>query len=118
MENEVSAVSAAVKSSLKKREDILRDLDTDPEKGLTSGGVEERLKKFGENSLGEWEKESFFDALKEESREPMILLLIGVGVLYSIWGSLGDAVTIFTVIAILVLSEVYNEYKAERGSSH
>ena len=70
---------------------------------------------IGENTLGEEEKETFWDALKEESREPMILLLIGVGVLYSIWGSILDAATIFTVIAVLVLSEVYNEWKAEQG---
>jgi Ca2+-transporting ATPase len=53
--------------------------------------------------------------LKEETREPMILLLIVVAVLYSIWGSILDAATIFTVITVLVLTEVYNEYKAERG---
>jgi len=111
----LSETSDTVKSALKSKDDILKELGTDPERGLTSTEAEARLEKYGENSLGEAEKESFFDALKEEGREPMILLLIGVGVLYSIWGSLLDAATIFTVIAILVLSEVYNEYKAEQG---
>jgi Ca2+-transporting ATPase len=111
----LSNASEAAKSASKDKDDILKELGTDPDRGLTSTDAKARLEKYGENSLGEEEKEGFFDALKEESREPMILLLIGVGVLYSIWGSLLDAATIFTVIAIMVLSEVYNEYKAERG---
>lgn len=105
----------AVQAASREQDEILKELSTDPEKGLTSTEVESRLKKYGENTLGEEKKEGFFDALKEEAREPMILLLIGVGVLYSIWGSLLDAVTIFSIITIMVLSEVYNEWKAEQG---
>ena len=104
-----------MEAAAKKLDELLKELDTDPEKGLTSVEAKARLEKYGENSLEEEEKETFWDALKEEAREPMILLLIGVGVLYSIWGSLLDAATIFTIITILVLSEVYNEWKAEQG---
>jgi Ca2+-transporting ATPase len=99
----------------KKIDDALKELATDSEEGLTSEEAEARLKRYGENVLFEEEREGFLDALKEEVREPMILLLISVGILYSIWGSLLDAATIFTVITILVLVEVYSEYKAEQG---
>lgn len=108
-------VTETVKASSKRADEVVLELGTDPEKGLTSAEAEARLGKYGENSLGEAEKESFLGALAEEAREPMILLLLFVGVLYSLWGSILDAVTIFTVIAILVLSEVYNEYRAEQG---
>ena len=94
---------------------LLKELDSEPEKGLTDEEAESRLQKYGKNELGEVEEETFWDELKEEAQEPMILLLLGVGVLYSIWGGLLDAATIFTIIAILVLSEVYNEWKAEKG---
>ena len=113
--------SDTVKGASKKLEDLLKELDTDTEKGLTSAEAKTRLAKYGENTLGEEEEEGFLDALKEEAREPMILLLIFVGILYSAFyltsleGSLLDAVTIFSVIAVLVLSEVYNEWKAEKG---
>ena len=96
-------------------EGVINELGTDPKKGLTSEEVEVRLRKYGENALFEEEREGFLDELKEEAREPMILLLIFVAILYSIWGSLLDAATIFTVITVLVLTEVYNEYKAEQG---
>jgi Ca2+-transporting ATPase len=96
-------------------DDIIEGLGTDPEKGLTSKEAEVRLAKYGENAMIEEEREGFLDAFKEEVKEPMILLLIVVGLLYSVWGNLLDAATIFTVITILVVVEVYNEYKAERG---
>jgi Ca2+-transporting ATPase len=113
----VSTANTAAVWGSKKSEEVLKELGTDPEKGLTSEEAEARLERYGENVLVEEEHETFLDELKEEVREPMILLLISVGVLYSILGSdhLLDAATIFTVIIILVVVEVYNEYKAEQG---
>jgi hypothetical protein len=57
----------------------------------------------------------FLAIVREEVTEPMILLLLFVGVVYSIWGRLEDAVTIFIVIALLVLAEVWNEYRAKQA---
>ena len=45
----------------------------------------------------------------------MILLLVGTGVLYSVWGELRDAITIFAVISLLIAAEVFNEWRAERA---
>lgn len=44
----------------------------------------------------------------------MILLLLIVGFLYSIFGKLSDALTIFVIIITLVLVEIFNEYKAKK----
>jgi Ca2+-transporting ATPase len=57
----------------------------------------------------------FLSILREEITEPMIVLLMVVGVVYSILGSLTDALTIIAVIIILVLVEVWNEYRAKRS---
>ncbi|MGD0805123.1 MAG: HAD-IC family P-type ATPase [Candidatus Bathyarchaeia archaeon] len=111
----MSNASETAKAASKEFDEFIKEIGTDPEKGLTTAEVKLRLEKFGENTLEGKEEETFWAALKEEAREPMILLLIGVGVLYSIWGNILDAATIFTVIAVLVLSEVYNEWKAEQG---
>ena len=111
----MATTNRATNWASKNLEEVLKELGTDSEKGLASEEAESRLKMYGENALFEEEQESFLDALKEEAREPMILLLIVVAVLYSIWGSFLDAATIFTVITVLVLTEVYNEYKAEQG---
>jgi Ca2+-transporting ATPase len=38
-----------------------------------------------------------------------------VAILYSILGTILDALTIFTIITVMVFSEVYNEWTAEQG---
>jgi Ca2+-transporting ATPase len=98
-------------------QELIRLSGVNPEKGLTDQEAAQRLNKYGKNSLIEQKEIRFLGILREEITEPMILLLIAVGVLYSIWGSLTDSLTIITVIVILVLVEVWNEYRAKRSIS-
>ncbi len=83
--------------------------------GLSSGEARERLSKFGPNQIFKPAKVSFFGIAKHEVTEPMILLLLVVGFFYSMWGKLEDAITIFIVIVLLVLAEVYNEFRAKKA---
>jgi Ca2+-transporting ATPase len=86
-----------------------------PETGLTDQEVAQRLGKYGVNRLVEEKEIRFLGIFKEEVTEPMILLLIAVGVLYSIWGNLTDSLTIIAIISVLVIVEVWNEYRAKRS---
>ncbi len=95
--------------------EIIQSSGVNPEKGLTDEEAAKRLEKYGENRLIEEREIRFLAILREEITEPMILLLIAVGVLYSIWGSLADSLTIIAVIIVLVLVEVWNEYRAKRS---
>ena len=45
----------------------------------------------------------------------MMLLLLVTGVLCSVFGKLGVAIRIFTVIVLLVLSEVFTEFRAKNA---
>jgi Ca2+-transporting ATPase len=83
--------------------------------GLTSAEARDRLEKSGANVLFTPKPLTFLSILWEEVREPMILLLLFVGVVYSISGKLEDALTIFGVIVLLVLAEVLNELRAKRA---
>lgn len=83
--------------------------------GLTAAEAHARLAQFGPNTIFRASPVRFLAIAREEVTEPMILLLLGVGVLYSLWGNLADAVTIFAVIATLVFVEVYNEFRAKRA---
>lgn len=83
--------------------------------GLSAQEARKRLLEFGPNQIFQPAKISFFGIAKHEVTEPMILLLLVVGVVYSIWGQLGDAITIFAVIFLLVLAEVYNEFRAKKA---
>ena len=85
--------------------------------GLSDLEAKRRLEKFGLNRLAKPYQVKFFTILKEEITEPMILLLLGVGVVYSLWGKLEDALTIFSIIAILTFVEVWNEFRAKKAIS-
>jgi Ca2+-transporting ATPase len=83
--------------------------------GLTSAEAKKRLAETGPNRIHQLQKVSFFGIARHEVSEPMILLLFVVGFFYSLWGKMGDAVTIFLIISLLVLAEVHNEYRAKKA---
>ena len=84
-------------------------------RGLTSQEVQKLLKKFGPNEIFKSKKINFWSIFWEEVKEPMILLLLVVGFFYSWWGELEDALTILIVIVLLVLIEVFNEFRAKKA---
>jgi Ca2+-transporting ATPase len=81
--------------------------------GLSAQEAQERLHKHGANQIFKPAEISFWGIAREEITEPMMILLIITGVLYSLFGELRDAITIFVVIVLLVLSEVWTEYRAK-----
>jgi Ca2+-transporting ATPase len=85
--------------------------------GLSQAEAEKRLAQVGPNRTVEPQRLSFLGIAKEEMTEPMILLLLFVGVVYTVFGSLQDALTIFSVIFVLVLVEIWNEYRAKKAIS-
>jgi P-type Ca2+ transporter type 2C len=101
----------------KDQQEMITSLDVNPEKGLSEQEAAVRLNQYGKNTLVEEREIRFLGILREEITEPMILLLMAVGVLYSILGSLTDALTIIIIIIILVLAEVWNEYRAKHSIS-
>jgi Ca2+-transporting ATPase len=96
-------------------QDLLQQSGANSETGLTDQEAAKRLATHGPNKLVEEREIRFLGILREEITEPMILLLIAVGVLYSIWGTLADSLTIIIIVTILVLVEVWNEYRAKRS---
>ncbi len=83
--------------------------------GLSQIEAEQRLKKYGLNRFAEPQRMSFLAIAREEITEPMILLLLFVGVVYTVLGTLQDALTIFAVIFVLVFVEIWNEYRAKKA---
>ncbi len=95
--------------------EAVASLGTDAAAGLSDSEARDRLARLGSNRLRKEEREGFWEEYLEELREPMILLLLVTGVLYSILGTLEDAVTIFVIIFTLVAVEVVNELRADRA---
>lgn len=83
--------------------------------GLSSAEVEERLEGFGPNELAPVRRETLGHVLLEAITEPMILLLLSVGVLYAFWGEVWETAIVFGIIGILVGVEAYNEWRTEKA---
>jgi P-type Ca2+ transporter type 2C len=97
------------------KEETLHSLTTNPSLGLSRDEAQERLKQFGPNKLAKERQTTFWGVFREEITEPMILLLLVVGVVYSVWGELRDAITIFIIIVLLVFTEIFTEYRAKKA---
>jgi Ca2+-transporting ATPase len=95
--------------------EVCARLGTDRLSGLSEQEARQRLAQFGPNRLRQEEKDSILEIFLEEIREPMVLLLLVTGVLYTLWGGLTDALTIFFVILTLAGIEVFNEWRAEEA---
>ncbi len=98
-------------------DETVAKLSTNSTRGLVEGDARNRLSLAGPNMLTAEKKISFWEEFFEELREPMILMLLVTGVLYSIWGQLSDAITIFVIIFTLNTVEVLNEVRAKRAIS-
>jgi P-type Ca2+ transporter type 2C len=85
--------------------------------GLSSTEAKKRLEQVGPNEIVKRKQISFFKIAREEMTEPLILLLLAVGFFYAIWGDIGDVITIFVVIIIVIFVEVWNEYRAKKTIS-
>ncbi len=95
--------------------ETIHRLGTDINSGLTETEARQRLAQVGPNRLREEKHESIWETVLEEVREPLILLLLFTGVLYSVFGEVTDALTIFFVIFTLMAIEVFNERRAEQA---
>ncbi len=97
-------------------EDLLLQMEVSPDKGLSTEEAAKRLAEVGANKLVEEHEIRFLAILREEVTEPMILLLLAIGVLYGLINQeLTDALTIITIVTVLVLVEVWNEYRAKKS---
>jgi Ca2+-transporting ATPase len=95
----------------------LTDLTSDGQLGLSATEARLRIQQYGPNQLSREEHEGFGKELLEELTEPMVLLLLGTGVLYAIWGEARDAITIFAVILTLAGVELANEMRSKKALS-
>jgi Ca2+-transporting ATPase len=85
-------------------------------RGLTEAEAEEILARTGLNEIFTPTPVNFFAIARHEVTEPMILLLLFIGVVYAILGTeISDSATIFVIIALLVFAEVWNEYRAKKA---
>ena len=97
-------------------EQVLAAQHSDERNGLSRAEAARRFSQSGPNRLVKPREISFGGVFWEEVREPMILLLLFVVVVFTAsGGEPRDAITIFIIIILLVLTEILTEYRAKKA---
>lgn len=98
---------------------IVQDLKTNEEKGLSVEQAEKNREEYGKNAFEESEKISLFTRIKDQFKDVMNLILLFAGFL-SLYISFSDPshgfaepIVIFVIIFINVTISIYQEGKAE-----
>jgi magnesium-transporting ATPase (P-type) len=82
-------------------------LKTDLTAGLEHYDAQIRLQTHHTNHLVPKEKELiWYWVAWKEMQEPLIVLLLFVGVLYALWGEWSDAIVVYVAIALVIAVEV------------
>lgn len=101
--------------------EILSVLKTDAEKGLSELEVQERLEKFGSNTILEKKKKSFFKRLIEQFNDFMIITLLAAAaisfILSTIQGDTDftDPIIILLIVLLNAVLGLTQENKAEKS---
>lgn len=83
--------------------------------GIPETLAAERLKKEGYNELPSQKKKNILRIFWEVIREPMLLLLIGSGLVYLFLGEIQDAAMLLSFVIVVVGITFYQERKTERA---
>ncbi|MBQ9112371.1 MAG: cation-translocating P-type ATPase [Clostridia bacterium] len=104
------------------KEDVLKNLSSDIEKGLTAEEAAARLEKYGPNKLREKKKKSLFGRFIDQFKDVMILILIAAAVIsFAVicveqnWGELFEPALILLIVILNAIMGVYQEGKAEKA---
>jgi len=85
-----------------------------PISGLSEKLALERLKKYGYNEIPSQKKRNIFLIFFSVVKEPMLLLLIGSGLIYLFLGETSDALMLLTFVLVVITITFYQERKTER----
>ncbi|MBS1913290.1 MAG: HAD-IC family P-type ATPase [Bacteroidetes bacterium] len=93
-------------------EDLLKDLDIDPARGLTTEAAARMRERFGANRLPEAKRTSRLVLLLEQFNNPLIFILLGAAVLTSVVSDISEAITIFVVVTFNAIIGYVQEQRA------
>jgi Ca2+-transporting ATPase len=99
----------------KKKEEVIKELNTDREKGLNDNEVSQRLRKYGKNEFKEEKKKGIFKLIFEQINDVMIYILIAAAVASASLGEISDAIIIAIVIILNAFIGIIQEKKAEEA---
>ncbi len=82
--------------------------------GLSLAEAERRLRLDGFNEFSPGKKRNFLAIARDVALEPMFLLLVSAGVIYSVLGDIGEALALLFFVFVVMGITIYQENKTER----
>ncbi|EEY60521.1 putative P-type ATPase [Phytophthora infestans T30-4] len=101
-------------ASSRSHEEVTRELRVDTNYGLSELSVCERQRQCGLNDLAGDEEESMLIKFAGQFKDPLIMLLMGSGVVSVAMGHTDDAISIAVAITIVVTVAFVQEYRSEK----
>lgn len=95
-----------------KKEDVIEELNTDAETGLSQSEVEERQEEYGPNKLAEQESAEWYEILLDNLNNIIVYLLAAAALLSLFMGDYIEAIAIVIAILISVLTGFVVEWRA------
>ncbi|MEW6425686.1 MAG: cation-translocating P-type ATPase [Bacillota bacterium] len=97
------------------KEEVLRLLETDPERGLTSEEAKKRLEKYGPNELTEKKKISPVKLFLRQFTSVLMLILIAAVIISAALGETLDALIILVIVLACGILGFIQEFRAEKA---
>jgi len=95
--------------------EVLRQLNTDSEKGLSQTEARRRLEKYGYNELKKAKKLTPLKLFISQFKNALLLLLIFAGVLSLFLGEKIESIAIFGILLLNAILGFIQEYRAEKA---
>lgn len=98
-----------------KIEDVLTQMETGSQDGLTSEEAKKRLERYGPNTFQEKKPKTKLQMFLSQLRDPMIYILFGAVVISIFLKEISDSVIILAVILLNAVIGMIQESKAEKS---
>ena len=95
--------------------ELIRQLDTDIDKGLSGPEIEKRLKEYGYNELKKEERVSPFTLFVNQFKNVLIIILLIAVVLSFLVGEAVDSIFILVIVVFCAVLGFIQEYRAEKA---
>jgi Ca2+-transporting ATPase len=95
--------------------EVLTELNTFEEEGLSSGEVQRRLEQFGPNQLTEAPPTTFWQMLWEQFNNFVVILLIVAAVISALLGEYIEATAIMAIVILNAALGIFQEYRADKA---
>ncbi len=96
-------------------EKVIRDLEVDPNQGLSSADINQRQVQFGANELVEHGVKNPWRILFEQFKETMVVVLIIAALISALLSDWKDAIAILAIVILNAILGFVQEYRAEQA---